>query len=468
MRARFEQHLEELEDLAAREVERHLLQPELRAVAEFYVDRLAECRATWEAVGGNVPAGFGTHAKAGNLELLTCAATHAVLPLLRPSPAALRAQVRLGLTEHVRQFGNLPAGFWLPECAYTPELDPILIAAGVRWTVVETHGLMHAVPTPQGAVFAPVLTPAGLAVFGRDPASARQVWSRHEGYPGDPRYREFHRDLAQDAERGYLTPHRSPVAQPTFTGLKYHAVTGTAETKRVYRRAEALDAVRAHAAHFVAERVAWAGRAVADGPLPEGRPPLCLAPYDAELFGHWWYEGPEFLDEVMRLTVGANANTPLELVTPAEHLARFPRCEQLQPAVSTWGEGGHLAVWLDVRNAWMQTPLRTAEARLATLGHHQIHGPSARLDLSADPARALCQAARELLLAQASDWPFLIHHQTAGDYPRRRFTEHLSAFHQLASMLEGLQPWDPAWLAEREAQHPLFPELDWRWWAGAT
>ena len=459
--ARFERHLQGLQLLAQSEVERNHLQPELRTVAEFYVRRFEVLLTLWKALGGDVLASWAFHAAAGNLELLTCAATHSLLPLLAKSPIALNAQIAVAVSEHRRNFGLEPTGFWLPECGYTPEVEPALLAHGLKWTVLETHGLMHATPRPQLAIFAPALTSGGLAVFARDPASARQVWSRQGGYPGDPRYREFHRDLADDAEWDYIRPWLTGGdLRRTSTGIKYHAVTGSTETKQIYSRSAALGAAREHAAHFLGERVRWAAEA---GPLPGGRPALCVAPYDAELFGHWWFEGPEFLDELVRLTTAPDS--PLELVTPSEHLEQYPHCEIVQPAASSWGEGGHFGVWLDVRNAWMQTPLRSAETALEELAERFAHGRRPRLKSGVNAERALQQAARELLLAQASDWPFLLRHGTAGDYPRHRFTDHLAAFHQLVGQLEGVRPWDDAFVAEREFRHPIFPHLDWHLWA---
>ena len=463
LRSRFENHFAALEALAAQEVERYHFQPDRQAVAKFYVARLADLRRTWVDIGGDVLANWAAHAGAGNLELLTCSATHAVLPLLVPSPRALDAQIAVALAEHTRRFGRPPVGFWLPECAYAPEVATALVARGIRWTIVETHGLLQATPPPQAAVFAPAITPDGLAVLGRDPSSARQVWSRDGGYPGDPRYREFHRDLAQDAERDYVRYWQTgPDTAPTFTGLKYHSVSGAGDHKSIYDRAAAMVAVGEHAAHFLRQRLEWARRTESEAPLPDGRPVLCVSPYDAELFGHWWFEGPEFLSEIMRLTAGPDAS--IKLVTPSEHLTAHPVCEVVQPAASSWGEGGHLRAWLDVRNTWMQSPLRMAEATLGEWVRRYRDGLPPRLMAGADPGRALTQAARELLLAQASDWPFLIRHGTAGDYPRRRFTEHLSAFHHLVQMLAGVTPWDAEWLEQRAERQPIFPELDWRLW----
>ena len=181
LRSRFRQHLGQLETWTAIEEERHLLDPAKQAVARFHRERFGRVRRTWEGLGGDVLGAWRRHAEAGRLELITCSATHAVLPLLVGQPLALRAQIRTGLDEHARHFGRRPEGFWLPECAWSPALETVLLDEGVRWTVVETHGLLQSQPASRWGVFGPINTPRGLSVYARDPSSARQVWSRHGG-----------------------------------------------------------------------------------------------------------------------------------------------------------------------------------------------------------------------------------------------------------------------------------------------
>ncbi len=452
LRSRFESHLESLAELAAREEERHLLQPREQAVARWYSGRIAAARSSWRRLGGDLPAAFAGFARTGRLELLTCAATHALLPLLVDEPAALRAQLRVAVRAHRELFGVAPRGIWLPECAYVPELDPFLAAEGLRWFVVESHGILLARPSSPHAAFGPVVTPGGLAAFGRDPASARQVWSRDGGYPGDPRYREFHRDIAHDAEWGYVAPYLGGAQSRGFTGLKYHRVTGAGAAKELYVREEALAAVRQHAAHFVAQR----SRQFAEAAPCMRRPPLLVAPYDAELFGHWWHEGPEFLDAVMRGCADGRAG--FVPTTLAGYLARHPSNPVAIPARSSWGDGGQLGVWLGGSNAWMQTHLRVAARRMSAMVRDGI--PAAGWE-----SRALAQAGRELLLAQASDWPFLVAMGTAAAYARRRFEDHVSRFNRLHAQLTGAEPRDAAWLAEIESRDNLFPWLDPGAWA---
>ena len=451
---RFRQYLARLEDLAEREELRAHFEPERRTVAGFHREWLRQQAEEFHRWDGQLLPAFRAAARSGRVELITCSATHAILPLLIREPANLRSQLRIALESHARWAGEEPAGFWLPECAWTPELEPYLLEAGIRWFLVETHGMLHASPRPRQAIFAPLLTPGGLAVFGRDPASARQVWSRHGGYPGDPRYREFHQDVAHDSEWEYVRPYLHGAAGRAFTGLKFHRVTGDGREKELYQREQALQAAAEHAAHFLEQRVRL-GRAAAS---LMSRPPLIVAPYDAELFGHWWFEGPEFLDAVVR--TAAAQPSGLELVTPSEHLAEFPDLEISQPAASTWGEDGHLGVWLDDSNAWIQPRLHAAGRRFEQLA--DIYQ-----DLPVTPLtdRLLRQAARELLLAQASDWPFLIKLNTAGSYPSRRVAEHLDAFEELARVLEAppvIQ--EPVGLRDLEIRHTVFADLDWRHW----
>ena len=188
------------------------------------------------------------------------------------------------------------------------------------------------------------------------------------------------------------------------------------------------------------------------------RPPLIVAPFDAELFGHWWFEGPEFLDSVVRLVAGEESG--FSLTTLGGFLREFPAQQAVMPAQSSWGEGGHLGVWLDETNAWMLGPLRIATRDMIALA-----GAWQARSVDALTQRALTQAGRELQLAQSSDWPFLLKMATAGDYPARRFRGHLDNFNRLKAGLEsGPTPDLEILVADLEFRHPLFPRLDWRCW----
>jgi 1,4-alpha-glucan branching enzyme len=447
---RFERYLDHRIDLAGKEVFRTLWEPGQRIVAELYLRRFLALRERWTALGGDLLGAFRRAQESGLLELATTGATHALLPLLADCPAALRAQVRVACRHHAAWFGRPPTGFWLPECAYAEAVEPVLRAEGLRWFLLESHGIAHASPRPAHGVYASVLTPGGLIAFGRDPVSARQVWSRAGGYPGDPRYRDFYRDLGYDLDFDYVRPYLpSPVARG-FTGLKYYRITGPHAEKAVYEPGPAAEAVREHAAHFCAGRREQGAMLAAT----MGRPPLIVAPYDAELFGHWWYEGIDFLDAVARQA--CQPGSGLRLVGLSECVAGETVAQCAQPSPSTWGEEGHLRVWLNPRNEWVWREVQPVVQLMARLARE--HG-----GLSPQADRLLGQAARETMLAQASDWPFMLHQGACAPYATHRVKIHLERLALLHDQLcSGVL--DEPVLAQIEAQDSLFPHLRWDDW----
>lgn len=392
---------------------------------------------------------FRRHAEGGSLEILGCAATHAVLPLLG-SDQARRAQLLAGKACHIKHFGQPAQGIWLPECAFAPGLDELVADAGLRWFVVEADGLLRAEPPAYYGTGRPVVTPAGVAVFGRDAESSARVWSSQTGYPGDPWYRELYRDVGYDLPLDEVRPflHRDGVRRNL--GVKLHRITGAVGLgeKRPYAPAAAEARADEHAADFVAGRLEAAAR------LGEafGFPPHLTSPYDAELFGHWWWEGPRFLERLLRRLA---AEPALALVTPSEHLSAHPVHQELTPARSTWGEGADYRVWSNPRNDWIYPRLHLAEARMVALARRHVGGPH---------AAALAQLGRELLLAESSDWAFILSMGTSTGYAEQRIAAHLGRFDALADGLERGAV-DPGELARAWAASPFLPELDPRIWA---
>jgi 1,4-alpha-glucan branching enzyme len=447
---RYERHLDRLVTVAEAEVDRTRRDaPHLEEVARFHRDLFQRTRQQFrDEYGSDVVAAFARHAAEGRVEILTSAATHAVLPLLEAVPEAVRAQVRVGAEHSRRQLGSQPLGFWLPECAYTPGQESFLAEAGLRYSFLEEHGVAHAHPRPAHGALAPILSPGGVVFFGRDRDSSQQVWSAEVGYPGDPVYREYYKDAAWDvplADLGELAPGGTRRA----VGLKYHRVTGKVDLSRkeTYVPEEAAARAREHAAHFVETRAAQVRR---HAPAMD-RPPLVVSPYDAELFGHWWFEGPLFLEAVFRRLA---EREDLQAVTPLEYLERHPDCEVAQPPQSTWGARGYAEVWLNPSNDWIYPHLDVAAERMVELAR-RFTEPS---DLE---RRALDQAARELLLAQASDWPFMMTMGTTVAYARQRVRDHVARFTFLYSALSG-GGLDAAALTDLEQRDALFPEADFR------
>ncbi len=450
LRDRFVRHLDGLIELSEREILRTTWDRGYQPLAQMYHDRFRLLRETYFSHGRDLVAAFRKFQDAGKLEIITCAATHALLPLLTNHPASLRAQIFAARDHHEACFGRAPSGIWLPECAYAQEIDLVLRDAGIRWFILDTHGILHARPRARYGVFSPVFTPHGVAAFGRDLESARQVWSKHEGYPGDVRYRDFYRDIGFDLDYDYVKSAMPVEGTRSFTGIKYHAITGPDHEKRIYDRTAALEQAAQHAQHFLETRIQQMEKLA--GIMD--RPPLVLSPYDAELFGHWWYEGPEFLDYFVRKAY--YDQSVFTLTTPMEHLRRQPTQQVCQPSASSWGEEGYWKVWLNESNEWIYPHLQVAQERMTELAN-QFPKPTELQH------RALRQAGRELLLAQASDWPFILRTGTSPGYARKRVKDHLLRFIALHEQLTTTRV-DERWLAHVESLDTLFPELDYRHW----
>src|SRR3954462_13668094 len=446
---RYDRHLKGLHDLIEKELLRTYGEKPFKPLAEMYHQRFESLRQTYESYGRNIVGAFRKFQELGKLEIITTAATRALLPLLAKHPPAIRAQILIARDHYQSCFGTEPRGIWLPECAYVDGVEKVLQEAGIRWFITDTHGLLHATPRPRYGVFAPIFTPNGIAAFGRDLDSARQVWSKEEGYPGDFHYRDFYRDVGFDLDFDYVRPYMPVEGQRTFTGIKYHAITGQGE-KRIYDRQAALRMAAEHAGHFLQQRVQQMQHLA--GIMD--RPPMILSPYDAELFGHWWYEGPEFLDYFMRKTV--YDQNVIELSTPWEYLRKNPTQQVATPSASSWGEEGYWKVWLNEKNEWIYPHLDVAQQRMTAL----VEKASAPGELQ---QRALRQAGRELLLAQSSDWPFILRTGTSPEYARQRVKTHLLRFIALHEQLTQTQV-DETWLARVEDLDNIFPDIDFRYW----
>ena len=444
--ARYDRHLARL--IALNENEARRMNGAGAEAARFHLLRLFRVRGWWEEIDRDIIGALEKLQDHG-LELVACAATHGFLPLM-DLIGSVEAQVSIGVAAHREMFGRDPRGFWLPECAYTPGLDAVLARHGLRWTALDSHGFVRAKPKPRNAVWSPAFMPSGVAAFGRDRDSARQVWSAADGYPGDPNYREFYRDVGWDAPLDVLHPFL-PGGERKFTGLKLHRISGS-DTKKYYDRGAAMETVEKHAAHFVEQRTAQLR--TLRGCM--GVPPVIFAPFDAELFGHWWFEGPEFLEAVLRKCA---ASSDLPLTTPGEYLTAHDTHQIVQPAASSWGDSGHWGVWLDSTNSWIYPHLHAAERRLATLA--RTVNPSEVIE------RALRQLARELLLAQSSDWAFLMRAGTAREYATQRTRTHLRRFETLADEIAPNQV-DEVTLAAMEGRDNFLPNIDFRVFATAS
>ncbi len=450
LQQRYMEHMARLLDLTEREIDRTRRDPLLQPLAQMYHWLFSESLTIFRGYDCDLINGFKRFQKAGLLELITCGATHGYLPLLREGPGAVRAQIQLAAQSHERVFGTPAWGIWLPECGYYPGLEDFLQEAGIGYFMTDTHGILNAHVRPRDSVYAPLACPNGVAAFGRDPASSRQVWSAVEGYPGDHDYREFHRDIGFDLDMEALAPYLREGLPRFASGIKYHRITGrSGEPKLPYQRQAALVKAEQHAMHFLNERQ----RQVAEVTPHMDRPAMILAPYDAELFGHWWFEGPQWLKYLISKI---HAQDQIELLTPSDYLRRHPVIQSGTPSASSWGEGGYSAYWLNTGNSWIYPQLHQAARRMQVLARKYRAEPKGNL-----VHRALSQAARSLLLAQASDWAFMIKAQTTAEYAERRTRECLARFQYLDKAVnEGNI--DERKLRGLEMMDNIFPDIDFR------
>lgn len=424
-----------------------------------------------ETLSGDLVAAFRDLQDRGRIEILTSAATHGYLPLLGRDES-IEGQIRVGVASYKDHFRRAPRGIWLPECAYRPGsawsrpgrpgrewsrpgIERFLARHGLRFFFVDTHLVAGGVPigSYDERFEQPRLDAAGppsglspnephavsvgrrrIAVLARDPRSSVQVWSADYGYPGDGAYLEFHRKRGQGGLRYWrITDRRLPL-----------------DAKLPYDPAAADQRARDHAAHFAGVL----RETLRDHLDRTGRTGVVVAPFDTELFGHWWFEGPRWLEAVL-----GHLGTDVRAVTASEYLESHPPRSVVRLPEGSWGQGGHHWVWLNDDTNWVWEHVYRAEDEFLE-ATSTLRRPRSSL-----AQRILAQLARELLLLESSDWPFLITTRSARDYAEARVNEHVEAFERLRAMLDrakgpSLAPDDESWLAEIESRDSPFPDLD--------
>ncbi len=415
----------------------------LLPLVEFWRARLIRLRELFHAIDRDLIAAFRALESAGRIEIISSAATHGYLPLLARDES-IRLQLAVGVSEHRRLFGRSPKGCWLPECAYRPRgpwepwptaprtgvrrgIEEHLADAGFQYFFVDAHlaaagrplglsgdpagdPIVH-MPARPGLPAEPLRSPyrayrvahGSVAAYVRDPRASMQVWSRFEGYPGDEWYLEFHKM-------------RWP------GGLKLWRVTGPGVdlgAKQPYNPETAAGRAREHANHFAH---LLSGISADQSQNREG---VVVAPFDTELFGHWWFEGPVFLGHVYRSLAGKR--DAIQPATGSHHLETHPPRAAIRLPWGSWGANGDSSMWLSDQTAWTWERLWPLEQAFWDAAPGALAAPAAR--------PVLAQAARELLLAQSSDWQFIISTGAAADYAEKRFKEHCEDAEKLIAAL---------------------------------
>jgi 1,4-alpha-glucan branching enzyme len=458
-------------------------QPHLEHLARFYRDTYGHIKETFlERFGGDVVAAFARLQDEGHLEIITSAATHGYLPLLSRD-SSVYGQLMAGVDSYRRHFHRSPRAIWLPECAYRPAyetrdgtvrpaIEEFLAPLGLTTFFVETHAIEGGRPVgkaagdvaigpyasirrryvipmsdesgPGGTTYKAYrvvgsdrgLTEPPVSAIGRNNRTGQQVWSADWGYPGDFDYREFHK---KDPE----------------SGLQYWRVTGAGidlGSKDYYHPDWAAVKVEQHAYHYarLVEELTVAHHA------ETGEYGIIASNYDTELFGHWWFEGIDWIKGVLRELAYSET---VDLVTASEYVAARESQEAITLPESSWGAGGTHWTWDNPETKWIWTPIGVAERRMEHLVERY---PDAEGELRL----ALDQAARELLLLQASDWPFLITTGQAKQYAIDRFQSHLSRFLRLVDLLDEGRSTEAADLAREFYElDKVFAGIDYGWFA---
>jgi 1,4-alpha-glucan branching enzyme len=458
LRQRFVAHLDRLDGLVDREIVRTRSSPDVARVVEFYRERLRRVRATWTRIGGDVLGALVRLERAGAIELLTTCVTHAYLPALTPS--SVRAQIELGLRAFEGFSGVRPRGLWLPECGYDPSISKEIVRANIAYTVLDAHGIELAEPRPIAGMFEPILAPCGVAFFGRDPRASRDVWSREVGYPGHPDYRDFYRDIGFDLDESQLDGEVGPHGTRLMTGLKYHRVTGVGVDKQVWNPERSFAQARLDAEHFVAERV----RTLVGRNDPGGRS-VVVAPFDAELFGHWWFEGPNFLEHVLRTLDASKNATGVVASTLGGYLEKHSEIVVAEPMASSWGEGGFGDAWLG-RSLDVQADPDMSPAHLIRHLRHAARTVrrtvAMRGQVTGVAGQAMDQAIVELLLLESSDWGFMLRRGDMARYAMGRVQAHASRVERLCRLVDRgwINAEEERWIVRLRQNNPFLAQLD--------
>jgi 1,4-alpha-glucan branching enzyme len=447
LQERYEKHLYRLSELVDKELVRTRYHGHLNYLARHYRDEIDRALWIWRKYDRNLTKAFKRFQDLGLLEIITCGATHGYLPLMQIHPEAVHAQIEVARRNYRMHFGRDPNGIWLPECGYFSGLDWALRQSNIRFFIMDAHGLLFAQPRPRYGNYAPVFCwGSGVAAFGRDLESSLQVWSKEHGYPGDVAYREFYRDIGYDLEQEYIAPYIQSDGKRKNTGIKYHRITGKTDLKELYDPYHARERAADHAANFMFNRE----KQIEHLHGVMGRQPIVLSPYDAELYGHWWYEGPIWIEYVLRKSAFD------QKIFKTTHLVNFlienPTQQLVRPAQSSWGDKGYHEFWLNDSNSWIYPHLHKSQERMIAL---------ARDYRNADGIyrRVLNQAARELLLAQSSDWAFIMKTGTMVEYAVRRTRSHLRRFNYLHDQIQRNR-FDESWINKIEFLDNIFPEMD--------
>ncbi|MHA2182117.1 MAG: 1,4-alpha-glucan branching protein domain-containing protein [Promethearchaeota archaeon] len=417
MNQRFSEYMESLISRAKKDIVRFKSHSERKNIAEFHLRNFEHVLETYyHNCYGNILGSFKWLQDEGMIELITCGATHGFLPLFE-SDSAIFSQIQLAVDTHKKYFNQEPKGIWLPECAYRPQehkngeiresIDYWLNNSNIEYFFVDSHGILNSEIIEQkndiglSTNFGYNLD-TGLSVFGRNKNISRQVWDAKIGYPGNAYYREFHK---KDHE----------------SGLHYHRITNKSLNKiekELYDIEKAKKSTDTDAHHIITQ-ISSELKQESELFLNKG---IVILPFDFELFGHWWLEGVDWLKKIIELI---NEQERIKMITISDYVSQYKtQFSIIRMRESSWGEGGDFRVWKNPDHGWLWPYINGS-----------VHEFEEILDNNPEPInwqlRILKQIARELLLMEGSDWPFLLYTTQAKDYANQRFHHHHQRFLKL-------------------------------------
>jgi 1,4-alpha-glucan branching enzyme len=430
-------------DFGRQELDRYKDRPQLYQLAQRYFDQAIDRRTAFtNRYESNIFRALDYYRQKRKIEFLAAPATHAFLPFLCPFPEAIQAQLETALSLYRYSLGVNPQGFWLPELGWSKHLEPFLCSYDFSYTIAGSHGFTFGDPPPSRGTFFPVKTPQGLFVLPRDFCSCADITRMRKEGP----YRDNDRDIGYELPTGMPGSFLARNGARYQTGYKYWQA---ADGDLLYDPAAARKAAEEHARAFLEN---CCGRLDSASRLMEEMP-LSLCAFNADSFGRHWYEGPHFLETMFRRATGYRE---LQFMTPSEYLCRQPisTLEVSLPEFSSWGDNGYAEVWLDSSNDWAYRHLSRAIERMVELAE-RFSGNSSLKE------RALNQAAREILLAQSSDWPAFLYRQECTEYSRKQVEDALRNFTTIYESL-GSNYISTEWLTNLERRHNIFPNINYR------
>ncbi|MDR2923050.1 MAG: DUF1957 domain-containing protein [Treponema sp.] len=434
-------HLEHQIEFGRHEVERLDGRDECR-VAQYYYNQAVERHAVFiTRYDRDILKAFDHYRKKGRIELIAASATNAFLPFLCRFPEAVRAQMETALSFYRHTLGISPGGFWPGELGWVNALSPYLQSYGLNYTIVNSHGLLFGKPAPSRGTFYPVKTGDGLFVLACDyNASALVAGMQQEGLR-----RDNSRDAGDEPENGESSPFLTQNGERYPSGYKYRLEGSDTP----YDPAAVKLSAPEHARKFLENA---SGRLAAASAYMKELP-VSLCAFDADSFGRQWCEGPHFIESLFRLAAGYRE---LQFMTPSEYLCQQPisAIEASQPEFSSWGHNGYAEVWLDSSNDWIYRHINRSIERMVELADRFTEDSSLK-------ERALNQAAREILLAQASDWPALLYGGKNAEYAKKQIESALQNFTTIYESL-GRSHISAEWLTSLERRHPVFPNINYR------